>query len=443
MQKSRDKTFIIVSQDYSGLGFADMCQKEGYETLMAIRAKDDLKKEDVESFDQVGVGIIQKVDLDQIMKARKQFKDAYWIWDGNHNPEDSETLRSEGFKVFGGSELMNKMEHDRNFGASLVKAAGLPTPETYDFKTLEEGLKFLEEPDNKETAFVFKPDEGEGAYSTYVPNSKKDADAHDELECYMRSLSEDGITYILQERKKGVEANFEIWVYKGQPFFGFCSLECKRRSAQDQGEMVGCAFDLNFCLPLEAKAFQETCMRLLPQMPKDYTGFLDMNVIVADKKNYFLEFCARFGYNAHPNLFLNLAIDSFPDIIAAFIDGDIEDFYDHFRDGFGASILCRIDHPKKGFPVYMRDGVEKHVFLFDEYKEEEQYFLSGFGNEALIVTGHDYTPKTAGEEAITNYAKINFPMKDGRLDMDKNDFPTAPIARFDALNAMGYLDVEK
>lgn len=464
-EKTKKETIIIVSKDYSGLGFAKLSMEAGYPTILALAGSepDDyeelLKKESptmkefgemaelekqMDAFMKVGEGIVPRMALSDLMKIRDKYKTAYWIWDGNHNWEESEQLRKERFpRVLGGSELNYKMENDRKFGADIVQQAGLPTPETTEFSTISEGLEYLDDEANLERAFVFKPDSGEGSYSTYVPDCPNDKDAHDELVDYMKSLPEDGGTYILQERKKGVETNIEIWIFKGQPFFAFCGLECKRRSNGDKGEMVGCAFDFTFTVPINSKGVQDTVMRLLPHLPADYTGFLDMNFIVDDKQNYFLEFCARFGYNAHPNLFMNLGLRSFPEIIADFLDGEIENFYDNFDDGFGASILCRLDHPKPGFPLILLDGVEKNFYFFDAYREDDKYYIGGYGNEIGIVCGHDYTIKTAGEEALVNLDKVHFPMREARTDIDKNDYPQSPQSRYDALEAMNYFDVPR
>jgi phosphoribosylamine-glycine ligase len=464
-EETKKEYIIIVTKDYSGLGFAKMAMEAGFPTILAtagsepeqydkLAAEKNLTMKEIgelselekqmEGFEKVGDGIVPRIPLEKLMESRAKYKTSYWIWDGNHNWEQSEQLRKEGFpRVLGGSELNDKMEHDRKFGEDMVREAGLPTPETIEFPTISDGLAFLEEDGNLERAFVFKPDDGEGSYSTYVPDCPKDKDAHDELVDYMKALPEEGGNYILQERKKGVETNVEVWIYKGQPFFAFCDLECKRRSNGDKGEMVGCAFDFAFTVPLECKAVTETVMKLLPHMPADYTGFIDMNFIVSEKQNYFLEFCARFGYNAHPNLFINLGIRSFPEIITDFMDGRIERFYDNFNDGFGASILCRIDHPKAGFPIILLDGVEKDFYFFDAYRQDDKYFIAGYGNEVGIICGQDYTIKTAGEEALNNLEKIHYPSREARTDIDKNDYPTSPQARYDALEAMDYFDVIK
>jgi hypothetical protein len=59
------------------------------------------------------------------------------------------------------------------------------------------------------------------------------------------------------------------------------------------------------------------------------------------------------------------------------------------------------------------------------WKKDGLTLLSGNGKdlEIGVITGHGYTLKTAAEEAIKNMAKINFPNRSGRTDLDRNLLP--------------------
>ena len=427
-----NKRFIILSTDHSGLGFAKHATEEvGWENVIyAIEPKEE--EENVECFELTGDGIVQKMTIEEIMNERNDHKEDYWIFDGNHHPEVSEKLRSEGFKVFGGSQLMYDMENDRNFGMQLVKKAGLKTLPFVEFSSPADGIEYLEL--NSDKAYVFKPDSGAGCYTTYVPDNEEDDLANEELRRYMQALDDDGTTYILQERIKGLEYNVEAWIYRGKPFFAFADLECKRKLNKDEGEMVGCSQDIAFTIPLEAKVLQNI-YKLLPYLPSDYTGFVDMNLITKDKKDYFIEFCCRYGYNSHPNLFWNLAIDPFTEIMSSFMDGKITDFYRYFRHGFGASVTLYIDHERKGLPFEKAPDLHGHFYHFDTYKDDYGDFcLAGYSNEIGIVCAHGFTIKEAGEEAIRIANKIYYPMHAMRTDLDKNDYPMAPQGRYEALS---------
>src|SRR5438067_2773972 len=119
------------------------------------------------------------------MSAREQFRDAYWVWDENHSVDANETLRREGFKVFLGGAYANEMEHDRAACLRFVGEHGLVAPPSHRFASAQDALAFVEAHPN--TAYVFKPDEGEN-YDTWLPESSKAPDANRELRAHLRAL---------------------------------------------------------------------------------------------------------------------------------------------------------------------------------------------------------------------------------------------------------------
>lgn len=429
--------FVVVTKDYSGLGFAKLIKDGGYDVLIAYAPADD-GKENPESFAVVGKNIVPRMSLDKFMTRREEWREAYILFDGNHWHEEGDILHEEGFKVWGGRTLQYNMEHDREFGVSIAKEAGLGIPESHEFASLEEGKAFLDA--NPDRAFVFKPNDQAEGWDTFVPDAERDAAANEELYTYMEALKDSKGGFILQEKKRGVEANFEIWVKDGVPFFAFADLECKKKLNDDYGCLVGGAQDIAFVIPLESKAIQETCIKLLTaEALKGYTGFLDINVIIAEKENYFLEFCARFGYPAHTTLMQTLAKSSFHDIMMDALDGNTEKFYDHFRYGFGAGITLYTDKPKMGMPCYVSDEADRFFYPYDTYMRDDLLLTAGLGSEVGVITGHGYTLKSSAEEAMKNRDRVNFPNRSARSDLGKNDYPSAPQSRYDALVAMKYI----
>lgn len=432
------REFIIVTRDFSGLGWAKKLQHEGNDVILAYKLKD--KDENEKEAKKVGQGIVPVMELDTIFDERKKHKDSYWIFDMNIHTEYAKNLEEEGYKIFGGQEISDKMENDRNFATDLMKKYGIKSPITVEFSSSEEGLSFLEQ--NEDKAYVFKPDEPNEICYTFVPDNEKNEKANKELQVYLSSISDTG-TYILQERIKGVETNIEVWFYKGKPFFAFCDIECKKKLNHDFGGMVGCAQSIDFAIPLECKAVRTTIAKLYDYYKElKYTGFVDANIIVYDNENFYLETCNRFGYNSHPNLLLSVAKNPIGDILSDFIDGKINDFYDNFRYGFGASISLYSDKPRPGVPLFIEEEAEDHFFLFDAYREDDQLFLSGYGQEIGIISHHGYTIKEAAEEAFEMAKNVRFPIRGLRSDLGKDDYHSAPINRFHALDVMCYFDKE-
>lgn len=435
--------FIILTGDYSGFGFAKMIADAGYPVLVAYDLDQDQEKDVLKKYKAVGKGFFDRAPLERVFAQRDTFKDAYWFADQNNTNEYGQQLHDEGFKIWGGLELSGKMEHDRDFGMELAKRAGFDIPEEVEFQSVQDGIKYLEE--NEELAFVFKPNTPDsGTWGTYVPDSEKDQAANSELTSYLKSLGAGKPGgFILQERKRGVEVNFELWVRAGVPFFAWCDLESKKKLTDDMGPLVGGAQDVGFTMPVECKGIEQTVGKFLAlEEFKDYTGFLDANVIISEKQHYFLEFCARTGYPAHPTLFTALARVPFPDILMQMIDGPEGDFYDNFKHGFGAGITLYTDKDRSLMPIYVSAEVDHLFYPYDDTMDDDLRLMAGAGSDAEVgvICGHGYTVKTAAEEALKNMGKINFPNRSARTDLDKNCYPSAPQGRYDALCAMRYLD---
>lgn len=89
--------FVLVTSDYSGLGFATRMQDEGHEVLLATNPPADVvaDAERLRHYDLVGRDMVPKQRLADVMQHRADFRDAYWIWDHNHSVEENEisTLR--------------------------------------------------------------------------------------------------------------------------------------------------------------------------------------------------------------------------------------------------------------------------------------------------------------------------------------------------------------
>lgn len=436
-KQTEKRKFIFVSKDYSGLGYAKKLVDEGEEVLFATRL--DLEDPEMPSGAKlVGLNVVERMDLDALWLVRDKYKKAYWIFDQNHYPSEGEKLRKEGFaRVFGGQKLTYDMEHDRELGVRMVKKAGLKSPETFEFKEAIQGIEHLDA--NPDKAYVFKPNEDGKGWETFVPDSEKDDRANSELHTYLESLPKNNTGgFILQERIKGVEANFELWLYEGKPYFACCDLECKKRNNDDLGGLCGGSQDIAFAIPLKSKAILETVDKLLPQF-KDYTGFLDMNVIIADNGPYFLEFCARFGYPEHVSLFYGLAKQPLGDILAHMIDGtDLENFYNNFKYGFGAGLTMYNASPRKGLPLDIPEDIDKHFYPFDMYKRGKLALTGGY-SEVGVAVGHGFTIMDAAEEAISFGRKIAYPNRAFRTDLDKDAYGSNPRDRYLALEAMRYL----
>src|SRR5262249_51792661 len=157
---------------------------------------------------------------------RREFQDAYWIWDLNHSVEQNETLRAEGFRVLGGGRHAYRMEHDRQACLEFVGRYGLNAPPSYAFQNPEDAIRFCE--GHTDSAYVYKPDNGAN-FETFLPDHEDPRAANEQMRIHLQSLADyeqQTSGFILQERKDGIETNVELWFQHGEPVFAFMTLEC-------------------------------------------------------------------------------------------------------------------------------------------------------------------------------------------------------------------------
>lgn len=427
--------FVLVTKYFTGLGLALRLQDEGHEVIVACTGIDDQRLQ--ARYDLVGRGLVDRRPLVEVMAARAERRDAYWVWDENFAVDENELLRREGFKIYGGGAYANTMEHDRDACLKFVGQYGLEAPPSFRFERAAEAFAFVEA--RPRTAFVYKPDEGEN-FETWLPEADRPADANRELRAHLRSLREDK-PFILQERKEGVETNVEVWFVDGEPRFASMCLESKKKLTGDLGDLVGCAFDFNFAVPLDGRAVRETVGRLFPAYREmRYTGFGDANVILARDGVWFLEKCERFGYNASATLLWTLNLAPLGETLAAAVDGT---FTPNFSRGFGASVSMYMDHPRPGKGLLFPPELWPDLYVYDAYREEGAepgtLLTAGYADNVCVTMGFGYTIPTAWEAALAKARQVTFPGRCFRVDGEGTDYPSSPLRRYEALVAMGYV----
>ncbi|MEI6529694.1 MAG: hypothetical protein WCN88_04880 [Candidatus Falkowbacteria bacterium] len=433
------KKYILVTQTFDGLGFCFDKRLENDEVIIAyqyIPEDDKDLGEEEENYLENGNGLVKKYPLSKIMAKIDKLREYYFVFDLNHNCEEAEILKAEGFKVFGGSQFTYDLENDREFGIEFAESCGLCSPEYKEFSSVEDGIAFLEE--NEDKAYVYKPNHEDNAYTT-VPNTEEPANANIEIKRLIKSL---GFTdYILQERVKGVEVNVESFYVKGKCVFTWANLENKKVQNGEMGIASGCSFDLGWQIDDHCELAEMTVRKFDDKLAEmEYTGFGDANVIISDYNQVnFLEFCFRSGYNAHSNLFINLASKSYLETCADMIDGKFET---EFKKGFGASVTMFCDKYKQGLPIYIPESLKDNTYLFFVQKdeaEEDGLVMSGYSKEICIAMAHDYDIKSALEGAVANADKIKFTNEYYRTDLTDEKVNNNPISRYKGLVSMGLL----
>ena len=430
--------FVIATCDYSGLGFATRIQDEGHDVILATNPPANITDDPdrLGRYELVGRDMVPKQRLSEVMAHRAERKDAYWIWDHNHAVDENELLRAEGFKVLGGGEYAYRMEHDRAACLAHAAAYGLLAPPSQRFENTPDAIRFCEK--NKRTAYVYKPDQGAN-FDTFLPESEDAIEANEEMRLHLSSI-EPNSAFILQERKEGVETNVEVWFVNGDPVFAFMTLEAKKRYALDMGELIGCAFDFAFTVPLESRAVRDSVGKLFPSYREmKYTGFGDANFVASRDGIWFFEKCERLGYNAHPNLLFNLSRRGVGEVFASLVDNTL---VPDFSGGFGATVtMMTKESPTGGKAIMFPARLWPDIFWWDVYKRKDLYLTAGYDTDGyvLIVNGYGYTIPTAWEDVMKKAAQVRFPYRNYRHDGAGVDYPSSPLRRYEALKAMSYI----
>ena len=439
------KQYILVTCDFAGLGFAKQeIDRNDSPVIIAYKPKDGYEDKDMkDSYKKCAEGICETFELDKLLENRDEYKDWIWVWDGNHNVDENELLKSEGYKVIFGGEFCYQLENDREYGLKFAEECGLISPESFEFSSVDDGVRFLEE--HAEENFVFKPNETDENWLTYVPVNEEPVNGNIELREFIMAIDKSfnlSNGFILQKKVQGVEVNVEAFCLNGEFIFAHANFENKKTGVNDSGSACGCAYDVDFKLDMNSELFRRTVGKFSDKLKeKGFTGFADANVIVGEfQEIYFLEFCFRTGYNMAINFFFNLSNKTYLEFC-----GDLADGVNKIqsRDGFGATLTVFSDHQHCGLPVYFPESLKNKFYPFDLYEEDDKYYQAGVpsnGHELAIVCAHDYSIELALKNVVENAEKVVVPGGYARFDAYKlKDTPRSPKRRLEALETMKML----
>jgi len=97
------------------------------------------------------------------------------------------------------------------------------------------------------------------------------------------------------------------------------------------------------------------------------------------------------------------------------------------HDGFQVLSMLKLDHETRRIPVL--------TYATEQLKLPRGSILNG----VLIATGFGYTIPTAWEAAFARAQAVKFPGRSFRIDGAGTDYPSSPVRRYEALQAMGYV----
>lgn len=302
-------------------------------------------------------------------------KDAIYIFDMSGNGKLADTLINRHYNVICGSGFADKIEFDRQEGIDLMKAVGIQTPWSQEFKDCEKAKEFFEQ--NKDKKFVFKPSGKSLPCSlSHVPKEGEDMSRY--VEYVGKVYGKDIESIEVQEFIEGIAISTEGW-FNGYHFIKPFNhtIEKKKFLNDDLGPATGCVGNTVWLCDEDEICRQ--LRKLEPYLLGKYKGPIDLNCIVNEKGCYGLEWTPRFGYDALSSLCPMFKEDIgkfFSDLARNQFEGEMP-----LRDIFSSAIRVSI-------PPYPEDDVDKEGGLpldgIDEGNNKYYFYEISMCEDKLI-----------------------------------------------------------
>ena len=405
--------FLFVST-YGGVcDLARQVVSEGSEARVWIESKEERR---------VGDGFVEKVDA---WEAHVDWADVI-VFDDVERGATCEALRARGKHVVGGTVYTDRLELDRDFGQSEMKAAGMTVLPSWDFESFDAAIEHVRaHPDR----YVLKPN-GEAQNEkvlSYVGQDDDGKDVVSMLQFFRRSWSKKIHGFQLQKHATGVEVAVGAF-FNGKEFLlpACVNFEHKRlfdgEIGPSTGEMGTSMFWAN-----ENRLVRETVLRFQGRLAAaGYVGYFDLNCIASSRGIVPLEATSRFGYPTI-NIQMDGVLSPWSGFLAAQARG--EPFELRTRRGFQVGVVVTVppypfDDPK-AFRKYSEDALvlwrremTEGIHPCDVRRTETgDWLLTGSSGYALVVTGTASTMVDARREAYNRVKNILIPNMFYRTDI--------------------------
>jgi phosphoribosylamine--glycine ligase len=384
--------------------------KEGHAVKYHIQSKADR---------DVADGLLDKVDD---WEAHKGWADVI-VFDDTGFGDTAEKLRKEGRLVVGGTRLSDRLEEDRDFGQSEMKAAGMAILPNWDFDSFDAAIEFIRKTPDR---YVVKPN-GKAQNDKVLSFVGQEEDGRDlvtMLEHYKKGWGSKIRSFQIQKFVSGVEVAVGAF-FNGKDFIlpALVNFEHKRMFNDEIGPSTGEMGTTCFWTG-EIPLFRKTLARMRDRI-QGYVGYIDINCIVNAHGIFPLEFTTRFGYPT-----INLQIEGVLSPWGGFLEGLAK----------GAAVDLRT---KKGFQVAVVIGVPPFPFVdpdaFRKYSEDAivmfrkeireglhpcdlklvdgDWRLAGNSGYAAVVTGSGATMLDARRETYNRVKNLIIPNMFYRTDI--------------------------
>ena len=415
---------LFISSECIGVNLTVLLEKEGHKVKLFIKNKGDRR-----NFDNL---------VEKVTSWKKELKwvgkDGLIVFDDVDWGKTQDNLRKKGYKVFGGCEMSDKLENDREFGQKIFKEYGLNTVELKDFTDIEDAVAFIK---NNPGKWVIKCNDHSSKFLTYVGEFSCGKDVISVLKNYYNNKHINRVRITLHRRVEGVEMGVGRY-FNGHDWIGPIEINFEHtkmfpgNAGPVTSEMGTLAWYDN---DEKNKLFVDVLNKLKPYLQKiNFRGDFEINCVVNEKGAIPLEVTARFGT---PIVHLHSELHTSPwgELLYAIADG--KDYDLKYKEGFGIVNLIATPpfpygkkHSKEtlyGINVYF-DGLtpeeRKHLHLegisMRVGKDQGQHFISTSDGYIAYTTALANTVEKARQMSLDIIKKIIIPKAFYRDDIGED-----------------------
>jgi phosphoribosylamine--glycine ligase len=295
-------------------------------------------------------------------------KDGLIVFDYSGMGNIQDRLREEGYSVFGGCEMGEKLEDSRQYGQKIFSTVGMSIKETIDFHDINELIEFIKK---HPSMWVIKQNGHASKGLNYVGQLDSGEDAISVLKNYKKVLRGKDFHFDIQEKIEGIEIAAGRF-FNGTDWIGptCINIEHKNLFNDDLGPKTHEMGNLMWYEEDDSKKlFQETLAKMKPYLQKiKFKGYFDINCIVNEKGVWPLEATARLG---QPTAQIQSAIhiSSWGELMKAIADGKPYEL--KYRKGY--AVIAFLGTPP--YPYANRSNLNSpkclEIFFKEKLSQEE------------------------------------------------------------------------
>lgn len=406
------KNILFLSFEACAGDLAYRLKQEGYNVKWYVQSKSDRG---------LYSGFLDQVDE---WEPHKEWADLIIVDDVSFGTL-ADRMRKEGKPVVGGSSYTDRLELDRDFGAQEMKAAGLTIPDSWEFDSFDEAIKFVTK---NPARYVVKPS-GKAQNDKVLSFVGREEDGKDVvaiLERYKKGWS--GKVKKLQVQKfiSGIEVAVGGY-FNGQEFImPICiNFEHKKLFAGEIGPATGEMGTSMFWTGTN-KLYRETIEKMAPRLKEaGYVGYFDINCIATARTVYPLEITPRFGYPT-----VSIQMEGVQSNWGEFLYtiANKKPYNLRTQKGFQLGVVIALPpwpfadldtfrkFSEDAVVIFTKPGMDG-VHLGDVKLEDGDWKITGHDGYALVITGSGPTMQEAHNEAYSRVKTIIIPNMFYRTDI--------------------------